>query len=351
VSRTATRPTTWLPRYREPIQRPSTRGVSIVVPNWNGEKLLAENLPFLLEALRRHPGESELIVVDDCSTDGSRDLLRHEFPTVRVERQPRNQGFGPACLRGARAARHPFVALVNSDVRVKADFLAPLLEALEEDPLTFAASPLFLDPDGRVNNLSLRVPYVKRGKLRFRHCDTARLRDHPEADRLRWYTLYPLGGTALVDRRRFLELGGFDPLFHPFYFEDQDLGFRAWRRGWCCKVAPASRVVHASSSTILRFFGRDVVRRAHRRNRPLLLWKNSTSNRRFLASVAFQAQRVLLAMLRLDFSHLGGTVRALRELPAVMRLRRDERKAAVRSDPEILYTIEEAWRSNERTLR
>jgi GT2 family glycosyltransferase len=325
------------------------RAVSIVVPTWNGEALLARNLPSLLEAIRCHPGEAELIVVDDGSTDGTLELLRRDFPTVRPVIHRQNRGFGEACLSGVLAARHPLVALFNSDAHVEKDFLAPLTKAFD-DPLTFASCPLILDREGDAINTSLRVPYVKRGKIRFRRSDARELQRDKRAAALRWYTLYPVGGACLLDRERFLALGGFDPLFHPFYYEDQDLGFRAWRRGWHCCVVPSSQITHEGGETINRFFDTRYVNATRKRNRVLFVWKNFTTGRLFFSAMVYQVQRVLLSLLRLEIDQAWGSALALRRIRTLLQRRSEEKRAAVRSEREIFEIIERTWRESQAGL-
>jgi propionyl-CoA synthetase len=133
-----------------------------------------------------------------------------------------------------------------------AEMLAPLCRAFDA-PDTFAASPLVLDETGLVTGVTITVPYLGRGRVRYRS-ETAQSLASGTAEPLPWYTLFPSGGAVLVHRERFLALGGFDPLFHPFYYEDTDLGMRAWRRGWTCVVVPEGRVTHPDGGTIRRSF-------------------------------------------------------------------------------------------------
>lgn len=331
------------------VEPGNVRGVSLVVPNWNGEALLSANVPSLLEAASRHPDPVEVIVVDDASSDGSVAFLEREHPEVRVVRHERNRGFGEACGSGVAEAVHPLVALLNSDVHVAPDFLAPLVDAFEEDPDTFAASPLVFDPDGSLAGYTLSVPYLRRGKVRFRERDASLLlRGEPAPGP--WYTFYPAGGAVMVDRARFLEIGGFDPLFHPFYYEDLDLAFRAWRRGWCCRVVPESRLVHAAGSTIARSFPKREVLVIRRRNRLLFLWKNLTSSGLLWRSFGHQALRVLTSLVRLDPVPLLATSSALVRLPLALRRRRRECRVAIRSEDEVFAFIDEAWQRNARAL-
>ena len=71
--------------------------ISIVIPNYNGVGLLRRNIPGVLAAAHEEPG-TEVVVVDDASSDGSVDVLRREFPSARVVANERNVGFGRACI-------------------------------------------------------------------------------------------------------------------------------------------------------------------------------------------------------------------------------------------------------------
>ena len=116
-------------RALETGTRPGTRAASIVIPNWNGRDLLEKYLPSVIASLEAHP-ENEIIVVDNGSEDGSAAFLRERFPQVRVLALERNLGFGGGSNAGFRAARNDIVVLLNSDMRVEPDFLAPLLDGL-----------------------------------------------------------------------------------------------------------------------------------------------------------------------------------------------------------------------------
>ncbi len=85
---------------------------------------------------------------------------------------------------------------------------------------------------------------------------------------------YPGGGSSAFDRAKFLELGGFDSLFHPFYYEDTDLGFRAWKRGWKVLYEPRSIVHHEHRGTIGKKFSPDYIEKVVRGNSLLYCWKN-----------------------------------------------------------------------------
>jgi len=91
------------------------------------------------------------------------------------------------------------------------------------------------------------------------------------------------GGSCAFDRRKFLELGGFDALLRPFYMEDSDLGLMAWKRGWRIFYQPKSRVWHEHRGTIGRKFPRSYIDDVIRKNAILYAWKNAHAPSRLLA--------------------------------------------------------------------
>jgi len=144
---------------------PSLRA-SVVIPNWNGKDLLEKYLPSVVEAMAGH----EVIVVDNGSEDGSAAFVRERFPTVKVLALPKNLGFGGGSNAGFRAATGDIVVLLNSDMRVAPDFLAPLLEGFR-DPEVFAVSCqiFFSDPAKLREETGLTQAWWQEGGLRVRH--------------------------------------------------------------------------------------------------------------------------------------------------------------------------------------
>lgn len=277
-------------------------GASLVVPNYQGAALLRRNIPTLLAAVEAHPGPAEVVVVDDGSTDDSLAALRDELPAVRAVAHGVNHGFGQACTTGVEAALHPVVVLLNSDVRVEPGFLAPLLRPFERDPEVFSVSPLILDREGRPSKVTVNLPRVRRGELKWDGVpeeDLLRLaRLDPEVP-LEVLSLFGLGGAVAVSRERFLALGGFDPLLRPFYHEDVDLGLMAWRRGWKVLVEPRSQVTHEDGGTINRHFQPFRVKVARRRHRILCTWKHAEGEWR-RAHLRGLVWRALTRWTRLD---------------------------------------------------
>lgn len=302
--------------------------VSAVLPNLNGRRLLERFLPDLLAALERTGESHQVLVVDNASRDGSAAWLREHHPSVEVLAQKENLGFGGAMNAGIAAARHPWLLALNTDLHVEGDFLPPLLRAAEE-PALFAAVPRILMSrlDGRVE--SVMDGLWNGGFLEF---DQPGLRvegpSHPDPRPV----LFPVGGCALFHRNRLRELGGFDDLFRPFYWEDLDLGYRAWKRGFTVRYVPESVVHHRHRGTIRARFRHEEIILAQRMNQLLFHWKNVHDPRLLAAHLRGIVLRALSEDVEGERWYLEALVLALRRLDEVPARRSREAAAARLSD-------------------
>jgi len=309
---------------------PSRAAASVVIPTWNGRELLTQHLPSVVAALAGNPA-NEIIVVDNSSTDGSADYLRAHFPQVQVLALEHNLGFGGGSNAGFRAAKNDVVVLLNNDMRVERDFLAPLLEGFG-DPAVFAVSCqiFFQDPAKTREETGLTEGRWQDGSLRVRH------RADPAVTEL-FPCFYGGGGSCAFDRRKFFALGGFDELFAPFYHEDADLGYMAWKRGWKVLYQPHSVVHHEHRGTIGKTFSSDLIEHTVKRNALLFAWKNIHEVRRLAAHFLFTWAGALLSVIfgeavgRPTLAALGA---ASQRLPRALRSRWRARTLAAVSDTE-----------------
>ena len=308
----------------------SPLSASVVIPNWNGRDLLEKYLPSIVTALAGNP-ENEIVVVDNGSADGSADFVRERYPQVKLVALPVNLGFGGGSNAGFRAAKNDIVVLLNSDMRVAPDFLAPLLEGFR-DPDVFAVSCqiYFSDPNKLREETGLTQGWWEDGGLRVRH------RIDPAVDDL-FPCFYGGGGSCAFDRTKFLELGGFDEVLAPFYLEDTDLGYMAWKRGWKVLYQPRSVVYHEHRGTIGKRFREDQIQAVLKKNYVLFCWKNIHDWRRLAAHFFFVWAGAMLAVMFGDVPlrpNLAAIWRAFRQLPGAVRSRRKARRLALISDTE-----------------
>jgi GT2 family glycosyltransferase/glycosyltransferase involved in cell wall biosynthesis len=320
-------------RPRQQDRRPSLAGASVVIPNWNGRDLLERYLPSVVEAMAGNPN-NEIIVVDNGSEDGSADFVRERFPSIKVLALERNLGFGGGSNAGFRAAQNDIVVLLNSDMRVEPDFLQPLLESFtDESVFSVGCQIFFSDPNKRREETGLTQGWWENGGLRVRH------RDDPAIDRA-FPCFYGGGGSSAYDRAKFLELGGFDELLRPFYLEDTDVGYLAWKRGWKVFYQPKSVVYHEHRGTIGKRFSASHIDLVLKKNFILFCWKNIHEWRRLGSHFFFTIAGAVLSVLFGDSperANLSGLWRAFLELPAALRARWHALSLACVSDTETFH--------------
>lgn len=254
--------------------------VSVVIPNWNGEKLLRKNLPKVIESGvgswelgvrgRKESLVIEIIVVDDGSKDKSIEYLktivlnsepRTQNPELKIIENKKNRGFIYSCNRGVKEAKGEIIVLLNNDVVPEKGFLEHALPHFK-DPKVFAVS--FHEPDWSWARIEWQKGFVQHfsgPKTNVAHISA-------------WAS----GGSAAFRKSIWQELGGFDPLYAPFYWEDIDLSYRAWKRGYKVLWEPKAVVYHKHEGTISRF-SKNYVRMISERNQLLFIWKNIASSK------------------------------------------------------------------------
>jgi len=286
--------------------------ISIVIPNYNGRRLLEKNLPAVVRACRHWRKKGwEVIVVDDASTDDSVDFLKKNYPQVKIIRHINNQRFAAACNSGVKAARGDIVALLNNDVAPEVDFLEPLIKNLE-DPQVFAVGCKEREI------IKGKVIYSGRSEAKFEKGFLVHWR---AADQNRKDTFWAIGGSMAVDRKKWLEIGGMDTLFKPAYWEDIDLCWRARKKGWRIVFEPKSIVNHHHETTNISVFGRRQMKIFAYKNQFLFVWKNG--DRKMLISHLFWLPYHLFrALISKDWEFYKGFLLALKQLPEVIKLRK-----------------------------
>ena len=310
-------------------------GVSIVIPTWQGKELLHRFLPSVLEAARVFPGPCEVIVSDDGSTDSTVSSLRKRFPDVRVVRTGMRRGFAGAANSGLMESRHSIVVLLNNDTDVDRDFLSPLVRHFD-DREVFAVLCRCYDRDGKRVQDGGKIGEFKRGFFRVhRNYDV----DPASADGNGPYLSFLAAGAfSAFDRAKLEALGWIDELFAPFNWEDADLSYRAWKRGWEVRYEPSSVVRHSPNTTVGRF-RRGYVKVISRRNRLFFVWKNLTDVDKLAAHLCILVLQSVYAFLRLDALHFASLGMAMARLPEVSRARRRGKDTATRTDREVLEVL------------
>ena len=298
-----------------------TSPVSIIIPNYNGERILRQSLAKVIAAVNAYREDCEIIVVDDASADNSVQLISRHFADIKVITHTVNMGFAEAVHSGVRMASHPILILLNTDVFPDHDFIAPLIRRFEASD-TFGVSPLITDPDGRPARVSWNRRKILRGEVRKINWELENAMSMAQqAAGLK--SLFAQGGAVALRRDMFVQLDGFLPIFKPFYYEDCDLGTRAWQRGWQTYFEPASLVVHDHrQGTISRSFSAGRIKRIKKRNRFIYHWLHLSLPTLIISHFPWILLRLSWRMLRLDMTFVLGLFSALAALGKVIHLRK-----------------------------
>jgi GT2 family glycosyltransferase len=328
--------TLWFKTHRRgdtETQRADSSRAAIVILNWDGKPLLEECLPSVLDAVRHEGGGHEVLVVDNGSTDGSVDFVRSRFPAVRILPLDRNYGFAGGNNRGAAEVESDIIVFLNNDMVVDRLFLRPLLEGFS-DPSVFAVTSqiFFADPKQRREETGKTRARFQAGFVELRHDELSETDEQAPAIPVFWAG----GGSCAFDRRKFFRIGGFDTLYSPFYVEDTDLSYHAWKRGWKCLLAPASRVVHKHRGTSRPRFGDRFVDNTIRKNLYLFVWKNITDPSMIVEHLVHLPRIHARAISRYGPGfETRAFFRALRRLPEALLKRVASRSEYVRDDEEV----------------
>ncbi|MHC4402760.1 MAG: glycosyltransferase [Planctomycetota bacterium] len=245
--------------------------VHLLVLNYNGRSLLEQCLRSVVEAAEasRHP--CDVAVIDNDSRDDSLAWLGRHFPGVRIIRRP-NRGLSsfndvvPGL--GGRVA-----VLLNNDIKLAPDavdpLVAPLLEPAGHEPPCFMTAPLCWLFDGTTYEGFKTAVRWRWGLVQA----TALLRGHESTIRRPGLTA-SAGAALAVDCRKFVALGGFDPLFLPGRLEDLDFAYRGYQAGYRARYVPEAVAYHRGMATFGQVYGRSGCDRLALRNTLLFQWKN-----------------------------------------------------------------------------
>ncbi len=221
-------------------------GISVVIPNYNGELLLPQILPPALAALQKTGLPFEVIVADDASTDASVTLLKQQFSAIKVIVAEKNKGFSVTANSGIYAAKFSWVLLLNSDVKLEQDYFLPLIKYTNQEKIFGVMGRIIGWQDEKIQD-GAKFPLFHGAKIK-----TSENYILANADRMKegLYTMYLSGANAFFNKKKFVACGGFNEMFSPYYAEDAELSIRAWRLGFTCLYEHNAVCRHKVSSTI-----------------------------------------------------------------------------------------------------
>lgn len=309
--------------------------ISVVIPTYEGESILKEILPKQVEMISKYKGLYEILVVDDKSTDSSVSWLRKNFPQVNVVEMEKHQGFGAACNMGASQAKNEILFLINNDMEVTVETFEKAVCAFKDRSLFGIRLGIMMlihkeDPiDLKEFGLGL---VFKKGFF-----ELPMLRLNSEKGEREVPALS--GGACAIRKEYFDELNGFDPLFLPAYWEDVDLSFHAWQRGWKILFEPEAICYHHSSQTTKKVFTPVEIKTMSESHRYLLVWTYLSGVRLWFVHGAYLFLRLLGALFTGKGYRLKAVYRAICSLKRV----REKRKKLKENSKVLFADILNKW--------
>jgi len=224
--------------------------LSVVIVNWNTCSYLRQCLESLSE--ERHGGtQIEVIVVDNASTDGSAQMVRQEFPWVRLVANSGNAGYAKGNNQGISLAEGRYVLLLNPDTVVPKGALGKLTAWMDSHPDVGAVGVRLLNPDGSVQPSCRSFP--EPAYLLYESLGLTLLFPHSRrfgAYRMTWFghdremdVDQPMGSALAIRREAVEDVGLLDEQF-PIFFNEVDWCYRARQKGWRIVFTPDVEIVH-----------------------------------------------------------------------------------------------------------
>ncbi len=250
--------------------------IAVIILNWNGKKYLQQFLPSLIQYSK---DEAEIIVADNASTDDSVAFLKSAYPAIRIIQNLDNAGFAGGYNIALRQVDADYYILLNSDIEVTENWIAPVIKLMEQDKRIAACQPKirsYLEPKkfeyaGAAGGFIDKYGYpFCRGRI-FQSIEE----DHGQYDdvsEIFWAT----GACMFVKASLFHEFGGFDEDFFA-HMEEIDFCWRLKNNGFKIMYCPYSTVFHIGGGTLPKASWRKTY--LNFRNNFFLLYKNLPDDR------------------------------------------------------------------------
>jgi len=248
--------------------------ISVIITSYNGLNLLKKHLKNTIKA---SPEASEFILIDDASTDSSIKFakkIQKKYSKLKILTRQQNMGFGANSNLAVKKSTGDLVVMLNNDVVPHLGYITAALKHFH-NPTVFGVGFAELGHEnyGKV--------FWKNGYLNI----------EPGYSQKTHVTAWLSGGSSIIRRADFLKIGGFDSVYHPFYFEDLDLGLRAWKSGYKLLWEPQAIVEHQHEATTSKFPKKFLIY-VKERNHLLSVLRNIDDKKMLLQNLFWQLIRV-----------------------------------------------------------
>lgn len=305
--------------------------ISIIIPNYNGVKLLEKHLPKVIEAVNFYKnGEVEIVIIDDGSIDDSISIIESIIKSKKVKlkllQNKKNLGFSSTVDKGVSEAKGEVIVLLNTDVVPEINLLNKLIVYFE-DPEIFAVGCLdkSVEKEGIVER-GRGLGNWNRGFLIHRRGEVNKTN-----------TLWVNGGSGAFKKSIWEKLGGFNELYDPFYWEDIDLSYRALKSGYKIMFDSECVVWHYhEQGAIKNKYSPFQIKTIAYRNQFIFVWENITDLSLRFSHLFWLPYHLARALLSRDWSFFLGFLHAFVLLPKIVKFSLISKKLFMISDSKLL---------------
>ncbi len=306
----------------------------IVVLNYNGVDLLEKYMPSILEAAEASSYPCKVTVLDNCSQDGSVEFLKTRFPKADISIAKANLVLC-SYNEAVRAMTDDVVILLNNDMSIDRGHVDALMKPFTQDDDVFFVAP-----------------YGNRSLAKFRWGILDADVDYPDAHRFTREDGYSFSaGVAAFDRKKFLELDGYDTLYLPGRYEDLDLCFRGWKRGWKGTCVASATHWHEGGTSFSRAFTWKATQAMVFRNSILFMFKNITDPFIFARFLLMLPVRLLFVTMTGRWFVWRGFFSVFPRLGQALRSRKQAKPHFHKSDRSVISLVNNSTVMNKKVYR
>lgn len=287
--------------------------ISIIIPVYKNYEMFYK----FLEINKKYFEGCEVIVMNDYPQENITVPVQKIYSEAIVVNNEKNLGFAGNVNQGVLKATRNYVFLMNSDVVLKDNSFLNAINYFKKDQKLFAIGFSQIEKNGKI--VGANRAYFQNGLINHSH---QLITNHQSLVTNFWAE----GGSSIFNKKLFIDLGLLDELFNPFYWEDIDLSYRAWKAGYKILYDPNIKVEHNHESTIGKYFDKSKILRTAFRNQLIFHWRNLT-DQDLIFKHLFNIPK---------FIFLPGFFDAFIRLPKIMQSRKKAVKLFVKSDREIL---------------
>lgn len=308
--------------------------ISVVIPNYNGEKILEKSLSSVFAALKNYKkGKLEIIVSDDHSNDQSVEIIQNfidkyssDYLLIRLVRNTGKQGFSANVDLAVQHAKGDIILLLNTDVVPENDFLEPLIRHFSNEKVFAVGCAEHTADKGRQVTYGRSVGKFARGFI-----------SHQAGTPDSWKTFWVSCGSGAFRKEIWDVLRGLDEIYNPFYWEDIDLSYRAVKSGYAILFESKSIVHHYhEQGAVKSFFTESKIQKVAYRNHFIFMWKNMTDANFIFRHLLWLPYHLLKAVCRRDGAFVGGFLAAIFLYPKIIQSRTAAKKRFILLDKEVL---------------